>query len=261
MHFRGDFLRAAKALANSSYGDNSEMRGHLEKKQMKAKQTIPALLLLPISLLAQSAAPDSQATPKTEKTATAAAMPSATVDLANEVLQLRKRMEAQDQRMEAQDEKIRLLEQEVRSRDQQIADLQTATGRMRANAYLATSSSFQNVQTLGVLQSTDSDIKLHSTNVAASMQEEQKPVGETVGSPLAIHYKGVTLSPGGFVGSESVLRQHATGSDVNTPFNSIPFPGNDAAHLTEFFGSARPPLGSPHRSSPSSTLVTCRIRA
>jgi len=58
-------------------------------------------------------------------------------------------------------------------------------------------------------------------------------------SPLAIHYKGITLTPGGFLAAESVWRQHAMASDVNTPFNSIPFNGADAAHLSEFFGSGR----------------------
>ncbi|HYA95157.1 MAG TPA: hypothetical protein VEC95_02690, partial [Terriglobales bacterium] len=51
--------------------------------------------------------------------------------------------------------------------------------------------------------------------------------------------KGVTLTPGGFLAAESAWRQHATASDVNTPFTSIPFPGNDAYHLAEFFGSGR----------------------
>ena len=92
---------------------------------------------------------------------------------------------------------------------------------------------------MSALQSTVADIKLNTTNMAATMQEEQKRVGEMIESPLALHYKGVTITPGGFLAAESAWRQHATASDVNTPFSSIPFPGNDAYHLSEFFGSGR----------------------
>ena len=58
-------------------------------------------------------------------------------------------------------------------------------------------------------------------------------------SPMAIHYKGITLTPGGFLAAESVYRSHGTASDVNTSFNSIPFSGAGAYHNSEFFGSGR----------------------
>lgn len=57
--------------------------------------------------------------------------------------------------------------------------------------------------------------------------------------PLAIRFKGITLTPGGFLAAETVYRQHGTGSDVNTPFNSIPFAGSGGYHTSEFFGSGR----------------------
>src|SRR5208282_5425399 len=58
-------------------------------------------------------------------------------------------------------------------------------------------------------------------------------------SPLAIHYKGITITPGGFLAAETVWRQHALGSDINTPFNSITFPGAAQSHISEFFASGR----------------------
>ena len=39
--------------------------------------------------------------------------------------------------------------------------------------------------------------------------------------------------------AETVWRQHALGSDINTPFNSITMPGAASDKLTEFFGSGR----------------------
>jgi len=196
---------------------------------MNAKRTITVLLLLSISLLAQSSAPDPQTKSKPKKKAAA---PSATAELAGEVRQLRQMMETQQQ-------EIQQLQQQVRSRDQQISDLQNSANQARSTAETAASSSSRSEQAVSALQSTVSDIKLNTTNMATTMQEEQKRVGEMIESPLALHYKGITLTPGGFLAAESAWRQHGTGSDVNTPFTGVPFPGNDAYHLTEFFGSGR----------------------
>ena len=71
------------------------------------------------------------------------------------------------------------------------------------------------------------------------MQETQKRIAG-VESPLAIHYKGVTITPGAFLAAETVYRQHALFADINTPFNSaIPFPGRGQYNTSEFFGSGR----------------------
>ena len=58
-------------------------------------------------------------------------------------------------------------------------------------------------------------------------------------SPIAIHYKGVTITPGGFLAGETVWRQRAEGADINTNLNGIPYPGANNATLSEFYGSGR----------------------
>lgn len=50
---------------------------------------------------------------------------------------------------------------------------------------------------------------------------------------------GITITPGGFIAAESVYRTRATGSDLGTPFGSIPFPNNSAARTNEWRASAR----------------------
>jgi len=211
---------------------------------MNAKRLIPVVILLSVSLLAQSSAPDPQTKSKTKMKKKA--VPTATEELAGQVRQLRQMMETQQQQ-------IQQLEQQVRSRDQAISELQNAANQARSSAESAVSSSSQTAQEVTALQSTVSDIKLNTTNMAATMQEEQKRVGDMIESPLALHYKGVTITPGGFLAAESVYRQHGMASDVNTPFNSIPFPGAQAEHLSEWFGSGR--------QSRLSLLVEGKIRA
>lgn len=58
-------------------------------------------------------------------------------------------------------------------------------------------------------------------------------------NPIAIRYKGITLTPGGFLAAETVFRNKADDSDINTGLNQIPLPGNSASQTTEFNASAR----------------------
>jgi len=58
-------------------------------------------------------------------------------------------------------------------------------------------------------------------------------------SPLALHFKGITLTPGGFTAAETVYRNRELSADVNTPFTSIPFSGSNASKISEFNFSGR----------------------
>jgi len=69
-----------------------------------------------------------------------------------------------------------------------------------------------------------------------TLQETQKAIADP---PTSIHFKGVTITPGGFLAAEFVRRSRALGADVNTPFNSLTMPGNSDSQLSEFFGSGR----------------------
>ncbi len=56
---------------------------------------------------------------------------------------------------------------------------------------------------------------------------------------VSIHFKGITISPGGFAEAAFVRRSRALGADLTTPFNSLTMPGASQSQLSEFFGSAR----------------------
>jgi hypothetical protein len=58
-------------------------------------------------------------------------------------------------------------------------------------------------------------------------------------NPIAIRYKGITITPGGFLAAETIFRNKAIGADINTPFNSVPFSGNPGGQTTEFNLTAR----------------------
>jgi hypothetical protein len=181
--------------------------------------------------------------PKTKKSTKAPAK-SATAVLAEQVEALRQTLEAQQQQ-------IQLLRDELAKRDTQIGDAKSAAAAADAKAAEASTraaeaaSSTAEVKTTTTALSSDvADLKLGSDSLKGAVQDTQKKIiaGE---SPSTIHYKGVSITPGGFFAAETVYRTRAASADDNTPFTGIPFPGNSLAKVSEFnFGGrqSRPTL-------------------
>jgi hypothetical protein len=65
------------------------------------------------------------------------------------------------------------------------------------------------------------------------------PMNPLESAVVSIHFKGITITPGGFVEAAFVRRSRALGADLTTPFNSLTMPGASQNNLSEFFGSAR----------------------
>ena len=148
--------------------------------------------------------------------------------------------------IQAQQQQIQQLGQQVQSRDQQIQQLQTrldqsqaAAAQAQAKADAAASETANEEQTVSSLKSDVTDLKTSATSVAMTLQETQKTMKDTFESPVALHFKGITLTPGGFLASESVYRNRALGADINTPFNSVNFGGAGQNAVSEFFYSGR----------------------
>jgi len=200
---------------------------------MKQFTALVMTLAFTASALAAPAPQDTSGS-SAKKRSTRASTPSVSVQL-----------DRMQQAIDAQQKQIEQLRQQVQSRDQVVQQLQqrldqsqSAAAEAQSKAEAAAAQAAQQQQSVTQLSSDVSDIKQNSANTALSLQETQKAVND-LQSPLAIRFKGVTLTPGGFLAAEAVWRQRGTGSDINTPFNSIPFSGANNSHLSEFFGSGR----------------------
>jgi len=88
------------------------------------------------------------------------------------------------------------------------------------------------------LQSDVTALKTASSSLTTAVAETQVET-KKLENPETVRFKGIELKPGGFVAGETVDRQRGTGSDVNTPFSSIPFSGTTAGTLSEFNASGR----------------------
>jgi hypothetical protein len=149
----------------------------------------------------------------------------------------------------AQQQQIQQLQQQVQSRDAAIQQLQQQVGQAQSTASQAQSAAQSamsgekkegalSAEEFSALQHQVTDLKAVSANTVEGLQATQKRVAD-LESPLALHFKGITITPGGFLAGETVWRPHATFSDINTPFNAIPFAASPQARFSEFYGSGR----------------------
>jgi len=196
---------------------------------MRSAWNLCALLLLATALVAQTSPP-----PKPKKTKAAAATITAA-----DVQALKDAIVAQQAALAQQQKEIDQLRNELRNRDQVVQQAQTAATDAAGKADAAQAQATQQQETVTALKSDVADLKNTATNTALSLQETQKNVKDAIESPLALHYKGITITPGGFLAAETVRRSRALASDVNTPFNSITMPGASQSTMSEFFGSGR----------------------
>lgn len=148
--------------------------------------------------------------------------------------------------LQQQQRQIDDLRQQLQQRDaalnqaqQQAAQAQAAANEAATKASAAQASINQNAESFVAIKNDVSDLKANATTTALSIQEDQKKVTEALESPVALRFKGVTITPGGFLAAETVTRQRALAADINTPFNSVPFSSANAGRMSEFFGSGR----------------------
>ncbi|MBV9609664.1 MAG: hypothetical protein JO187_08910, partial [Acidobacteria bacterium] len=178
-------------------------------------------------------------TPPSTRRTTKSRAKASTTGVSAEIQQLRGMVEQQQRQIDDLRQQLATRDQAVQSAQQQAVAAQSAATQAATQAAAAAADASTAQQAAASLKTDVGDLKGNATTTALALQEEQKRVTELTESPLALHYKGITITPGGFLAAETVYRQRGTASDVNTPFTSIPFPGSGAQHLSEFFGSGR----------------------
>jgi len=151
------------------------------------------------------------------------------------------------QTLQSQQEQLQMLKEELAKRDRQIDEAREAAAAANARAVEASTKAAEAVNntaevksTAVSLNSTVSDLKASNEalkTTVATGQAEAKKAEET--GPTTIKYKGVNLTPGGFIAAETVFRQRAESADINTQLNGIPFPGNAQSKVSENVFSAR----------------------
>src|SRR5579862_6363912 len=197
-----------------------------KEKKMKSLRMICAILGLATGLAAKTST-----TPKPVKKKTASAAITAA-----DVQSLRDAIASQQAALAQQQQQIQELRDELRHKDQGVQQAQAAATEAATKADAAQNTASQQQQSVTELKGDVTDLKSNMANTVVTLQETQKKVSEPA---TEIHFKGVTITPGGFLAAETVRRSRALASDVNTPFNSVTMPGASQSAMSEFFASGR----------------------
>jgi hypothetical protein len=202
------------------------------------KQLIGGVLLMAICLGASAQTAPAKKAPATKKTATHATAPKA-ASVQSQIDDLKKMITDQAQQIQSLTQQLQQRDQAVQQAQQQASAAQSAASQAQSTASASAQKADDAQTALTKVNADLTDVKTNATTAALNMQEAQKTFSEAVESPLTLHYKGVTITPGGFFAAESVWHQHGMTSDDNTPFNSIPYKGAGGYNLSEIFASGR----------------------
>jgi len=160
-------------------------------------------------------------------------------ELSNQIKELKETIEAQQGQIKQLTEQIQGSNNQVQRLEQKLDQSQATAAQAESKAESAASQSAQQAQDVSSLKSDVTDMKQNSTNTALALQETQTKVKSAIENPVAIHYKGITITPGGFVAAETVNRSRAAASDINTPFTGIPYTANALSKVGEMNLTAR----------------------
>ena len=153
--------------------------------------------------------------------------------LAQEVRELREKQAAQQAEIDALTQANATKDAALASANASAQQAQQTAQAATAQAQSVSATVQQNTDAVQALKSNVSDLQTTNAGLVSTISANKQELTEKIESPLTIHYKGVTITPVAFFAGEGVFRNRSVNSDVNTPFNSIPFPSANEGHVSE----------------------------
>jgi len=195
-------------------------------------------LLLTVALfLAAGAVHAQQATPNKVRPLTKANAKLPVTTASSEIEALREALDAQQQQIQQLRDEAQRRDAALQQLQQQLSTLQSTATQAQSAADSAATSSQNTAATLTQIQTTVADLKT-ATSGGATTQDVEKRLSE-VEQPLQIHFRGITITPGGFLAANTVFRLHNENADVLDTYGNVPFSGTANTHLSEFRFTAR----------------------
>jgi hypothetical protein len=194
------------------------------------------LVISSISLQAQTTTAAHKKTATRKAVHRKAPVESAT---ARQIRELREQMLTQQSEIDGLKQQNADKDARLAAAQQSAQGAEAAAATASAKADSATAANSANTEAVSNLSSSVTDLKSTTVGIQQNITDTKKAITQAIESPTTIHYKGVTITPVAFFAAESVYRQRSLNSDVNTPFNSTPYPGAAQANTSEFNFSGR----------------------
>lgn len=194
------------------------------------------LMLVSATLFAQT----STTTTTTKKTTTkkTTAKKAAAPSTASEVKLLRDALDAQQQQIQQLQSELAKRDAALQQVQQQVNALQSTTTQAQTTAQTASSTAEQNASALTQVQSSVATLSTAQAGTAAALQKNEKRVSE-LEEPAFINYKGVKITPGGYIQLAGIYRTHNANSDTADQYGAIPLDGSVNSRMNEIRASGR----------------------
>lgn len=203
---------------------------------MKRTLNMTAAALLAASLVVCNAQTGATTTPAKKHVAAKKVAKPAGPTVEEQIQSLRTEFQGQIDSLKAD---LAAKDAQLKQAQRTAADAQAAAAKAETDAQAQQTAVTDNASAVTTLQSTVSDLKTNQLQLTTTVSDETTNLKKAIGSPDTLHYKGITITPGGYLAAETVWRAKATGGDIPTAFSAIPYEGADAYSLSEFYGSAR----------------------
>jgi transcription elongation GreA/GreB family factor len=138
-----------------------------------------------------------------------------------------KQLQEENEQLKEQQRRMQLLEEQLNTRSASPETAPSGPAASTDSTVSASSTPSANVISKDITNSVEGSGK---SGAAQAMNSDE---------PVALHFRGITLTPGGFAAAEGVWRSKALSADVNTPFNSAPMPGASNSNISELNFSGR----------------------
>jgi hypothetical protein len=206
---------------------------------MNRRLTILAILLaLNVALHGQSTSPaasTAQASAKGKQKSGAKSQQQILLEQLNQKFEM---LEQTNEKNEELGREIKELKQQLDEANKAAAAAQATATETKQEVESQREAAAQNAQPVQALQSDVADLKVRSTSLSEAVKADQARQ-KALEHPDTLHFRGIDLTPGGFLAAETVSRQRGIGGDVNTQFTGLPFSGSTAGELSEFNASGR----------------------
>ena len=162
-----------------------------------------------------------------------------TVSTSEQIESLQKKLAEQQAQLEALKSQVDSKAVDVTNAQQATASAQQQAADAKAAADAAAASSSSTSAQVTQLQGKVTDLQSSNIGLTETVVANQAAIHDAIDNPTTLHYKGITIMPVAFFAFEGVFRNRSVNSDINTPFNSIPFPSANEGHVSELNFSGR----------------------
>ncbi len=156
-------------------------------------------------------------------------------ETAEQLRQLKESVDQQQAATQQLQQQLQQTQQQLQQTQQQLTSAQQEAQKADAKATEVESNSNLQVQKV---QSDVSSVKSELNTTSAEVQKNEKKV-DYLEHPNAINFRGVRITPGGFLAEENLFRQHTQNADIGSSYNGIPYADSTQYGLTEFRMTAR----------------------